>query len=313
MVKNMKRKVADPLILEIKGNSLDDGPGIRSVVFFKGCPLNCQWCHNPESKKAKVELSFDSQLCIGCNSCIDVCKPKALSKENENFIDRSKCTLCFDCVEVCPSTALSKVGMEISVSDLVEKVIKDKPFYETSKGGVTLSGGEATLNLEYLSAFVRRLYKEEINVLLETCGFFNLDQFFDKVYPFINNIYFDLKIIDESNHEKFCGTSNKKILNNFIELYKKYLDGGVPILPRTPLVPGITDTFENLNAIADFLISCNAKKISLLPYNPLWYDKTVKIGVENKMSKNKETESFMDAAKIAEYKNIFTDKGIEVI
>ncbi len=126
------------LILEIKGNSLDDGPGIRTVVFFKGCPLNCVWCHNPESKKKAIELSWDSKECIGCKSCIEVCRANAISVKNPYYIDRSKCTLCFECVDVCPSGALSRVGKYMTVNEIMKEILKDKPFFITSGGGVTL-------------------------------------------------------------------------------------------------------------------------------------------------------------------------------
>ena len=138
-------EIKTPLIMEIKGNSLDDGPGIRSVVFYKGCPLSCVWCHNPESKKASMEISFDANICIDCGSCRDVCPQKALARQNRFYIDRSKCTLCFLCVDACPSGALDKVGKTMYVDEIIKKILPDKPFFDTSGGGVTLSGGEPTL------------------------------------------------------------------------------------------------------------------------------------------------------------------------
>ena len=123
-----------PLILELKGNSLDDGPGIRTVVFFKGCPLDCIWCHNPESKKPGVEISFESTVCVGCNTCIETCTRKALFRENPLFIDRNLCNLCFDCVDNCPSNALERIGQVMDIYQIAEQVMKDKPFFDTSKG-----------------------------------------------------------------------------------------------------------------------------------------------------------------------------------
>ena len=164
-----------PLILDIKGNSLDDGPGIRSVIFFKGCPLSCVWCQNPEGKNAKTEISFDQEKCIGCDSCKDVCETGALNRENPFFIDRNLCSFCFKCIDVCPSSALEKIGCEMEVDQIIEQVKRDVPFYQSSHGGVTFSGGEATLFIKFTSQLARELKALNIHVLLETCGYFNYD------------------------------------------------------------------------------------------------------------------------------------------
>ena len=138
-----------PLFLEIKGNSLDDGPGIRSVVFFKGCPLSCFWCHNPESKSSGIEIAYDAAECIACNTCLETCQESALSTENPFYQHKHKCSLCFECVATCPSTALSRVGVSMSVEEIVKIVLKDKLFFQNSNGGVTLSGGEPTLTMAF--------------------------------------------------------------------------------------------------------------------------------------------------------------------
>ena len=159
-----------PLILDIKGNSLDDGPGIRSVIFFKGCPLSCVWCHNPESKKTGAEIAFDGGRCIDCGTCREVCPEKALSRENPFYIDRSRCPLCFDCVQACPSGALEQVGKEMSINEILEKIVPDKPFFEVSDGGVTLSGGEPTLFMDFAAKLLVALKQQKIHTLVETCS-----------------------------------------------------------------------------------------------------------------------------------------------
>ncbi len=164
------------LITDIEGNSRDDGPGIRSVVFFKGCPLNCFWCHNPESKKTEAELWWDREKCIGCGECIKSCPKGSISRENPFFINRDLCDSCFKCVEVCTSTALRRVGQEMSVDEIVRKVLRYKPFFDNSGGGVTLSGGEPTLHIEFTSALLKKFKKEKIHTLLETAGLFDFDQ-----------------------------------------------------------------------------------------------------------------------------------------
>jgi len=309
----VKEKVPGaPLILEIKGNSLDDGPGIRSVIFVKGCPLDCVWCHNPESKKRGAELSFDAGLCVACDACIRVCPGKALSRREKAFIKRDRCTLCFQCADVCPSGALSRVGRDMTVDKVVEKVKRDIPFYNSSGGGVTLSGGEPAISMEYLSAMVRALKKEKIHTLLETCGLFDMQRFMDLVYPHLDMIYFDIKFIDETLHRTYCGASNKIILDNFSRLQERYLAGGIPLLARTPLIPNITDSDKNLSAIAGFLREREVKKASLLAYNPLWHEKNGKIGVNNRYSKEKSMKSFMKQERLEECRDIFISAGLEV-
>ncbi|NLL63341.1 MAG: glycyl-radical enzyme activating protein [Ruminococcaceae bacterium] len=300
-----------PLILEIKGNSLDDGPGIRSVVFFKGCPLSCVWCHNPESKKTVTEISFSARDCIGCETCLKVCKKQALSKSNPHYIDRDKCDLCFECVEVCPAKALTRVGKEMTVDEIINRVASDKPFYNVSGGGVTLSGGEATLFPEFVGELLKRLKENEINTLVETCGQFNFEDFKKHILPFTDMIYYDLKLFDSRLHKKYCGTTNENILENFEKLFRLSQKGDFILLPRTPLIPNITDTDENLISIADFLKNLGVKRSELLSYNPTWFEKNQKLGilVDEEIS---ETEKWQAQEKIAHCEKIYTDRGIKV-
>ncbi|PKN52957.1 MAG: glycyl-radical enzyme activating protein [Deltaproteobacteria bacterium HGW-Deltaproteobacteria-13] len=299
-----------PLILEIKGNSLDDGPGIRSVVFYKGCPLSCVWCHNPESKKSSVEIAFDGKVCVNCGACRDVCPEKALSPDNKYYIDRSRCNLCFLCVDACPSGALDKVGKKMSVENIMKKILPDKPFFDTSGGGVTLSGGEPTLYMEFTSQILRALKQHNIHTLLETCGLFDMKRFMDMLYPYLDIIYFDIKIIDSMAHEKYCGVSNEKILDNFMQLSKKAANDGKILLPRTPLIPDMTDSESNIRGIAAFLKSLNITEAALLAYNPLWHEKSDKVGVDDPYKNVKIMTSFRDNTVLERCKAIFADTGI---
>ena len=221
-----------PLILEIKGNSLDDGPGIRSVIFFKGCPLSCVWCHKPESKNPGPEISFDQNACIRCNTCMDVCRPKAISRHNRFFIDRSICDGCLKCVDACPSNALEQVGKILGIEEILNRILVYKPFFEASGGGVTVSGGEPTLNMDFLATLLAALKAEKIHTLIETCGQFNLKGFKQSVYPYADIIYFDLKLADAGDHYQFCGIGNRVILDNFTALQTLYLQGSAMVLPR---------------------------------------------------------------------------------
>jgi pyruvate formate lyase activating enzyme len=285
-VQNTEYKKA--LIFEIKGNSLDDGEGIRTVIFFKGCPLSCVWCHNPEGKSPKQEISFDAQKCLSCDTCMELCKNKAISRQNHFFIDRKKCDLCFECLSNCPSEALSQLGRHMTIEEIYSIIIKDKPFFDISKGGVSLSGGEPTLYPEFISSLLKKLKSENINTLIETCGYFDFDMFKTLIYPYVDMIYFDIKLYDKDEHKKYCGVSNKRILENFVKLLSLNKD---KILSRVPLIPGITDTKFNLEAIDEFLktntnnsnnLKINkAQKAKRLPYNPLWQEKLPKIGVKS--------------------------------
>jgi pyruvate formate lyase activating enzyme len=301
-----------PLILEIIGNSLDDGPGIRSVIFYKGCPLSCVWCHNPESKRISGEISFDPKECVGCDTCLKLCTVNALSRKKKDFIDRKKCTLCFACADACPSGALSRVGKEMTVEDVLQTVLRDKPFFENSGGGVTLSGGEPTLFMEFTSMLLRALKKERVHTLLETCGLFDWDVFEEMATLFLDAVYFDIKIFDSAAHKKHCGVGNEKIFANFEKLLILAEKKKIQVMPRTPLVPGITDTDENLAAIAAYLKKLGVKKSILLSYNPLWHVKTRKIGSEDPMEKNSDAATWMARERVEGCKNIFLGNGIQV-
>ncbi|MFY9397631.1 MAG: glycyl-radical enzyme activating protein [Desulfomonilia bacterium] len=299
-----------PLILDIKGNSLDDGPGIRTVVFFKGCPLCCVWCHNPESRKAALEIAFDSKKCIGCGACRDACPEKALSENNPYYIDRNRCTLCFACVRECPSGALERVGREMSVQEIVERILPDKPFFAVSGGGVTLSGGEPTLFMDFASGLLKALKQEKIHTLVETCGWFDMERFMAMIYPCTDTIYFDLKIMDPALHKTFCGVPNDRILANFARLVRQAAEDGKEVLPRTPLVPGITDTVENIRGIAGFLKGLGVTRADLLAYNPLWHDKSDKIGVNDPYRSSPAMTTFSDRAVLTRCREIFGQAGI---
>lgn len=305
-----ENEIKSPLILEIKGNSLDDGPGIRSVVFYKGCPLSCVWCHNPESKKAVKEISFDAKTCIDCGACREVCPKNALGRDNPFYIDRSKCDLCFLCLDVCPSGALDSVGKAMSINDIMNKILPDKPFFDTSGGGVTLSGGEPTLFMDFTSGLLKSLKQNNIHTLLETCGFFDIHKFMDRLYPYLDAIYFDIKIIDREAHKKYCGVSNETILDNFRLLSRQAADDGKMFLARTPLIPDMTDTESNIQGIASFLKSLNITEAALLAYNPLWHEKSDKVGVNDPYKHSKVMTSFRDNAVMERCKTIFGNAGI---
>lgn len=295
-----------PLIIDIKGNSLDDGPGIRTAIFFKGCPLDCIWCHNPESKKPEAELSFDAKACIGCGTCTEACQKDAIKRGGP---DRGSCIGCFKCTEVCPSKAVSKVGREMSLREILEKVLPDKPFFDVSKGGVTLTGGEATLCMEWMGSLAKQIREAGIKVLLETCGLFDYAAAEKFLLPYLNDIYCDLKLFSREMHKKYCGAYNDTILENIRRLHGDRERFGYELLMRTPLVPGITDTEENLTEIAEFYLETGIEKTELLPYNPTWYSKNDKLGISLSPELAGIT-GWQSRERIEELKQIFLNRGI---
>jgi len=299
------------LIFEVKGNSLDDGPGIRTVVFFKGCPLSCLWCHNPESKKARIEISFDREKCIGCGSCLDVCPADALDRSDPLYVDRQRCTLCMECTRVCPGGALSRVGRFWGIDELMDEIEKDLPFFQTSGGGLTLSGGEPTLYMDFASRLLNKAKKKRIHTLLETCGYFDIQRFQELLYPFLDAVYYDIKLHDPAEHRRFCGVSNETILQNFRDLSRLCPPDGKELLPRIPLIPGITATRVNLASIALFLKECRAPTVELLPYNPLWLSKLSVLGQAGRTERIMLPEQWMPGHEIEQCREIFSDFCIE--
>ena len=276
-IANLKSKTHRnlPIIVDIKRHSLEDGPGIRSVVFFKGCPLRCTFCHGPETQEPGVEIAFSARECIKCGKCADVCPQRAIDIEFPGRIHREKCARCGECASVCPGKGLRLVGSYYPVETLTEVLLRDLPFYRHSNGGVTLSGGECTLYPEYLEALLKRLKEKKVHIALQTCGYFDYDTFRRKILPYTDLIYYDVKIADPEAHRKYTGKTNHKILDNLRRLLQA---GTVEIHPRIPLIPGITATRGNLSAIVDLLCDMGARDVSLLPYNPMGIDVAVKLG-----------------------------------
>ncbi|MCP4871169.1 MAG: glycyl-radical enzyme activating protein [Proteobacteria bacterium] len=299
---------APPLIVDIKANCLDDGPGIRSVVFFKGCPLSCVWCHNPESIAPRAELSFDPDVCVGSGECVDRCPEGALQIGRPASLDRDRCTACFDCVDACPAGALERVGRPLDVAEIARLLLRDKPFYDHSGGGVTFSGGEATGSMHALGELARTLVEAGVHTLLQTCGAFSRERFERDVYPWLTTIHYDLKAADAAHHRDVCGADNRTILDNFAWVMDRASRGGAEVLPRVPLVPGITDADANLDALAHVLVVNGAPKVQLMAYNPLWGGKALKVGRTPKY-----TGGWMAPDELRRCADRFERRGLQVV
>lgn len=279
---NIKKN--EGIILEIQRLSTEDGPGIRTTVFTKGCPLSCIWCHNPESIDPKPQIQWISARCIGCKSCIDECKQKALKWEKQVIIDRNLCIGCGLCSEVCPSTALELLGKKWDVEKLANELIKDRSYFEKSGGGVTISGGEATFQSFFVIKLCENLVSKGIHVAIDTCGFYSKETI-DRLFPFANLFLFDIKLMDNFSHIEFTGQSNEIILKNLIELNAKILSvKDKKIWIRTPIIPKITAKDENIAKIAEFIkynLSFDAvERWELCLFNNLCKDKYKRLGIK---------------------------------
>lgn len=264
-----------PLIVEIKRGSHEDGPGIRSVVFFKGCPLRCTFCHSPETQDPKVDIAFSVRECLRCGKCAEACPQGAIDLSYPERINRDRCVRCGECASVCPVKALRRIGQFYPVDSLVEILLRDLPFYRHSGGGVTLSGGECTLYPNYLESLLKDLKAKQVHLVLETSGYFNFKIFKQKILPYIDLIYYDIKIADSETHRAYTGKTNQKILDN---LHRLLLEKPAAVHPRIPLIPSITATRKNLSAIVDLLGEAGADNVSLLPYNPMGIEMSVSLG-----------------------------------
>lgn len=271
-------------ILDIQRLSTEDGPGIRTTVFFKGCSLKCNWCHNPESISAKPQVHWIENRCIGCNSCRDICLNGAhIFAEQGISIDRDKCRYCGACVEECPSTALEMMGQEWELNDLVREVIKDKSYFEKSQGGVTISGGEPTLYPTFAQKFLKALKEKGIQTALDTCGQSSRKSL-DMILPYATLLLYDLKLIDAKKHEQLTGSVNHRILENLMyigDFMRSHIHPKT-LWIRTPIIPGATDSEENIRGIGEFLATRMGTVVDrweLCAFNNLCGDKYERLGM----------------------------------
>ena len=262
-------------IFNIQHFSIHDGPGIRTTVFMKGCPLRCVWCHNPESWKAEIELSYNADKCSGCGACFKVCKSNAHTILEENHVlDRGKCIVCGDCAKVCYYNSLEIIGKDYTVDEVVSDVMRDKIFYETSNGGVTLSGGEPLYQFDFALELMRKLKENDLHICVETSGFTSLERIM-KISEYTDIFLFDYKISDADLHKQYCGVGNDVILSNL----KTLNDLGKNIVLRCPIIPEINDNETHLTAIADIANAYeNITEINIEPYHPLGISKNQNIG-----------------------------------
>jgi pyruvate formate lyase activating enzyme len=286
------------VVTNIQGFSIHDGPGIRTVVFFKGCPLSCRWCANPECISKNPQVGFIERLCQNCGRCLENCPNDAIQPgENVYRVNHDRCDSCGRCVDNCPYTALVRYGEMMTVVEVWDKVKRDKMFYDASGGGVTVSGGEPLLNARFTKELFELCQSEGINTCVETCGFVNRDMLLE-VLPLTDLFLFDLKHVDPTIHLQYTGQSNKLILGNAAYL----VQAGVKIIFRQPLVIGVNDSPDHIREIAGFLngLGENALNLQLMPYHRLGQDKYKALHQTYKMAETKiMTSEGVEAAKKA--------------
>lgn len=292
------------IIFNIQKFCIHDGDGIRTCVFLKGCPLRCIWCHNPESYEKAPVLSFNKQKCSSCGKCLEVCSARSI--ENGTMkIDRDKCIRCGRCAEICMSDANEIIGREAAASEVIKEVLKDKMFYDTSGGGITVTGGEPSYQPDFTLELLSLAKDAGISLAIETCGIGPRD-FYEKTVNLGTTFLYDIKCIDPVRHSKLTGSDNAHILSNLQYL----MDNGADIIIRLPMIPGCNDSDEDIALTASFLNQNKSRYryAEIMPYHALGIGKSEKTGTDSPYVHENASE-----AEISRWCSLFASHGTEVI
>lgn len=290
------------IITDIRKFSTHDGPGIRTTVFFKGCPLRCKWCSNPETLKVYPELYFIKKRCMNCGACIEVCPEKAIYQEDgTTVIDRNLCNRCMKCIDVCPNDALKKIGREVTVEQVMAECIKDMPFYG-EEGGVTLSGGEPLYQPQFALAILQACKEKKLSTVLDTCGF-GAPGVVEEILPFVDMVLLDIKHMDSQKHLEATGVPNNVILHNAMLMANR-----VRIRVSLPLIPGFNNLKDNLEETAKFSKSIGAEMVDINPIHALGTQKYEYLGLTSPYGGFKK----ITPKDIERAKNIFQAYGLGV-
>lgn len=293
---------AKGIIFNIQKFSIHDGPGIRTTVFLKGCPLRCKWCANPESQLSDVQILYDQKKCLHCETCVHSCPNQAFSlKENHIKIHHSQCSGCLTCVRNCPGEALSYEGEEKTVEDVIQVCLQDIDFYEESGGGVTISGGEGMIQPDFVKTLLSGLKEHKIHTAIETTGYI-IDDIFQDLAPRFDLLLFDVKHYDSQKHFEGTGVHNEQIIRNLKWAIRRNLD----VLPRIPVIPGFNASLEDARGIAELLTDAGADKVQLLPFHQFGENKYHLLG----RPYDYEHVEALHPEDLSDYQKIFLDAGL---
>ena len=269
-------------IFNIQRFSLHDGPGIRTTVFFKGCPLKCRWCHNPEGLKNKIEILYNKDKCSLCGECVIRCPQSAVNIIDEAVVtDTERCCFCSECTYYCINEAREIAGKEYSVDELMKIILKDRVFYEESGGGVTLSGGEPVMQIDFVEELLKRIKAENIHTAVDTSGIMPFE-YYERIYKYTDLFLYDIKLIDEKKHKIFTGLSNDIIIENLKKLSDLNSKTAVceNINLRLPIIEGVNADNEHIDKLINLIKDLGIKNINLLPYHNISEHKYKKLNME---------------------------------
>jgi len=292
----MITKHIEGTLFDIQHYSIHDGPGVRTTVFLKGCPLACLWCQNPESQNSQPEMMFQIEKCTSCMRCVQTCPHSAIKVVAGHVkTDRELCDNCGCCTRVCPTEARFMVGTSAPVSEVIEEVVSDKLFYEGTGGGMTLSGGEALYQSNYACELLKAANENAIHTAIETSGFASREAF-EKVVTQVDLVLYDIKHMNSLEHERLTGVGNQQILENLIWLSE---ETSIPFVIRFPVIKGLNDTLENTEAMCKFLKEqvSRCHSIDLLPYHNLGVSKSTFLEIENIFEGERPDESQLESIK----------------
>lgn len=292
------------IVFNIQKFSIHDGPGIRTTVFLKGCPLRCKWCANPESQLSQVQILYDKEKCVHCKTCVHVCPNHAVSIINEDHItiDPSICAGCLQCVKNCPAKSLSYEGETKSADEVVKTCLQDIDFYEESGGGVTISGGEGMVQPNFVKDLLLKLKEHKIHTAIETTGYIK-EEIFHELAPMFDLLLFDVKHYDSEKHYEGTHVHNEQIIQNLAWAISQ----GIEVLPRIPVIPDFNDSLDDAKGIADLLKHVGAKKVQLLPFHQFGENKYHLLGKTYAY----ENVKALHPEDLTEYQQIFLENEIE--
>lgn len=297
-------KMNSAIIFNVQKFSVHDGPGIRTTVFLKGCPLKCLWCHNPESQEIEKQMLFDRDKCVLCGTCIKICPQKAITIENNKLTtDFDKCNYCRQCEVYCIKGTRQVAGKEYTIDEILKEVIKDKVFYEQSNGGVTISGGEPLLQINFVEELLKKLKDKNIHTAVDTSGAVGFENI-RRTAPYTDIFLYDIKLMDDEKHKEYTGVSNKLILDNLKKLSQIHNN----INLRMPIIEGVNGDESHIEKTIAFIKGLNINKVNLLPYHDIARHKYKKLDIlyeEEKMSKPSDE-------KMQHFKEMFEREGYEV-